>query len=114
MPSRSQKQGMKKSLEKHKLTMSSSQSSNSQPRRQKHVEQTVNEEESSDDEICPCAECDQEIFQNDMAMQCDLCDHWFCNGCLKFTKQTYERIEKSKTTCGFVHIVGLVYLLQKS
>lgn len=37
-----------------------------------------------------------------MAMQCDLCDHWFCNGCLKFTKQTYERIEKSKTTDGIM------------
>ena len=69
---------------------------------QKHMASYLSGGESSDSEGCPCAECDSEINENDRALQCDLCENWFCNQCLKIPKSTYEMITKSKSTDGIM------------
>lgn len=57
----------------------------------------------SETETEPCADCGTELSGLDLALQCDMCDHWFCNAnCLKMSRQAYERIGKSKESEGIM------------
>ena len=60
------------------------------------------DQENSDSESSPCAECDRDIYENDVALQCDLCDNWLCNHCLHISRSAYDLISKSKTTDGIM------------
>ena len=64
---------------------------------------SVASDEESDNDSSPCVDCKTEICASDMALQCDLCDNWFCNtNCLKLNKASYERIGKSKNNEGIM------------
>lgn len=60
------------------------------------------DQENSDFESSPCAECDRDIYESDVALQCDLYDNWLCNHCLHISRSAYDLISKSKTTDGIM------------
>lgn len=72
----------------------------SQKSSQKSIDNdSCSEAESSECE--PCAECHSEIYNEDPAVQCDMCENWYCNKkCLKFSQQEYDRLGKSKANDG--------------
>ena len=41
-------------------------------------------------ECSPCADCEIIISDDDVALQCDLCDNWYCASCMKIDKRVYE------------------------
>ena len=59
------------------------------------------DQENSDSESSPCAECVRDIYENDVALQCDLCDNWLCNHCLHISRSAYDLISKMES-CGSV------------
>ena len=47
----------------------------------------------SEDESEPCAECNEKISSSVQALQCDLCENWFCNkNCIKLSNADYNRV----------------------
>lgn len=79
------------------------QSDNASVTMPKKVCQDLDESSCSESEPDPCADCGSEIFSDDLALQCDLCDHWFCNAnCLKLNRAAYDRIGKSKESEGIM------------
>ena len=51
-------------------------------------------------ECSPCADCEIIISDGNVALQCDLCDNWYCASCMKIEKRVYEFLNKCKESQG--------------
>ena len=51
-------------------------------------------------ECSPCANCEISISDDDVALQCDLCDNWYCASGMKIEKCVYEFLNKCKESQG--------------
>lgn len=56
----------------------------------------------SDEECSPCSECESDIYDHDPALQCDLCENWYCNQCLGFSKSVYAFMNSTKVSDGIM------------
>ena len=50
----------------------------------------------------PMCELKQSISDDGVALQCDLCDNWYCASCMKIEKCIYESMNKCKESQGIV------------
>ena len=59
-------------------------------------------DEQSDEECNPCTECESDIYDHDPALQCDLCEKWYCNQCLGLSNSVYGFMNSSKVSDGIM------------
>ena len=53
-------------------------------------------------ECSPCADCEIIISDDDVALQCDLCDNWYFASCMKIEKRVYEILNKCNESHGIM------------
>ena len=54
----------------------------------------------------PCGSCRQEVHDQDHAIQCDECDHWYHTACMQMNDTSYEQL-KSHSVLWFCSCCGL-------
>ncbi|XP_060573927.1 uncharacterized protein LOC132731720 [Ruditapes philippinarum] len=77
-------------------TENSQQSANSSSKRTSRAKKHIENSDDSDIEVDLCKDCNSEIGNQDKALQCDLCENWFCYDCTQINSKIYSALNNSK------------------